>query len=126
MFPRRTSLTFAAAPRLFHRLGTGHSVRSSDPGYGIGTARRPVRPAHGDRQRNGRVIYAFHATNTGVRTWGRDLLGSSVIPPGQTWTFNFDDSTGYCMFDFKAVLDNGRAIERYRVNVCEFVTWTVR
>ena len=74
----------------------------------------------------GRVIYAFHATNTGVRTWGRDLLGSSVIPPGQSWTFNFDDSTGYCMFDFKAVLDNGRAIERYRVNVCEFVTWTVR
>jgi hypothetical protein len=74
----------------------------------------------------GRVIYAFHATNTGVRTWGRDLLGSSVIQPGQQYVFNFDDTSGYCMFDFKAVLDNGRAIERYRVDVCTFATWTVR
>jgi len=74
----------------------------------------------------GRVIYAFHATNTGVRTWGRDLLGSSVIPPGQSWTFNFDDNSGYCMFDFKAVLDTGQAIERYKVDVCTYATWTVR
>jgi hypothetical protein len=30
------------------------------------------------------------------------------------------------MFDFRAALDNGRPVERYRVNVCEYASWTVR
>jgi hypothetical protein len=72
------------------------------------------------------VIYAFHATNAGVKHWGRDLLGQNVIKPGQGYRINFDDGTGYCMFDFKAVLDNGRAIERYRVDVCTAATWTIQ
>lgn len=75
---------------------------------------------------SGRVIREFYATNTGVEKWGRDLLGDQMIPPGERYVFNFDDGTGYCMFDFRAVLDNGRPIERYRVNVCEYVAWTVR
>jgi len=75
---------------------------------------------------SGRVIREFYATNSGVNKWGRDLLGDKVIAPGQRFTFNFDDGTGYCMFDFRAVLDNGRPVERYQVNVCEYVAWTVR
>ena len=73
-----------------------------------------------------RIIREFYATNTGVNSWGRDLLGQSVIHPGQRYIINFDDGTGYCMFDFRAVLDNGRPVERYRVNVCEYVSWTIR
>ena len=49
-----------------------------------------------------------------------------MIHPGQRYIVNFDDGTGYCMFDFRAVLDNGRPVERYRVNVCEYVSWTIR
>ena len=75
---------------------------------------------------SGRTIVYFHATNKGVRNWGRDLLGQSVIQPGQRWLFNFNDGTGYCVFDFRAVLDNGRAIERYGVNACREVSWSVR
>jgi hypothetical protein len=71
------------------------------------------------------VIREFYATNTGVNVWGRDLLGSSVIRPGQRYIFNFDDGTGYCMFDFRAVLENGRPVERYRVNVCQYSSWTI-
>ena len=74
----------------------------------------------------GRTIATFHATNSGVSKWGRDLLGSDVIRPGQRYVFDFDDGTGFCMFDFRAVLDNGRPVERYRVNVCEFASWIVR
>jgi len=74
---------------------------------------------------SGRIIKAFHATNTGVSVWGSDILTQDIYP-GQRHIINFNDGTGYCMFDFRAVLDNGRAIERYRVNVCEAVYWTVR
>lgn len=88
----------------------------------------------GDRQdrrviivnETGRTIQAFHATNTGTKSWGRDLLGQNVIPPGQRYLFDFDDGTGYCNFDFKAVLDNGIPIEQYRVNVCQVSTFTFR
>jgi hypothetical protein len=74
----------------------------------------------------GRTIREFYATNTGVRNWGRDLLGEKVIPPGQQYVFDFNDGTGYCMFDFRAVLDNGRPIELYRVNVCQYASWKVQ
>jgi len=73
-----------------------------------------------------RTIMYFYATNKGVRNWGRDLLGQSVIRPGQRWLFNFNDRTGYCVFDFRAVLDNGRAVERYGINTCREVAWYVR
>jgi hypothetical protein len=29
------------------------------------------------------------------------------------------------MFDFRAVLENGRPVERYRVNVCQYSSWTI-
>ena len=74
----------------------------------------------------GRTIYSFHATNKSVTVWGADLLGQDVIEPGRTYVLNFNDGTGYCMFDFKAVLDNGRAIERYRVDVCTAASWRVQ
>lgn len=74
---------------------------------------------------NSTVVY-FHATNKGAKNWGRDLLGQGVIRPGQRWLFNFNDGTGYCTFDFRAVLENGRAVERYGINACREVSWHVR
>jgi hypothetical protein len=97
---------------------------------GSDTATAQSRDRHDRRMlvvnESGRVIREFYATNSGVDKWGRDLLGQDVIQPGQRYIFNFDDGTGYCLFDFRAVLDNGRPVERYRVNVCEYVAWTVR
>lgn len=74
---------------------------------------------------SGRTLLEFYATNTGTSHWGRDLLGQNVIPPGGRYLFDFNDRTGYCLFDFKAVLDDRRVIQRAKVNVCEATTWTV-
>jgi hypothetical protein len=30
------------------------------------------------------------------------------------------------MFDFKAVLANGRVVEAYGMNVCQITSWTIR
>jgi hypothetical protein len=72
-----------------------------------------------------RTLLEFYATNTGTSHWGRDLLGQAVIPPGGRYVFDFNDRSGYCMFDFRAVLDDRRVIQRAKVNVCEATTWTV-
>jgi hypothetical protein len=74
----------------------------------------------------GRVINNFYATNTGTKSWGRDLLGQGIIRPGDRYVIDFNDGTGYCMFDFRAVLDNGRPVEQYRIDVCHYSSWTVR
>jgi hypothetical protein len=66
----------------------------------------------------GRTLRELYATNTGTKNWGRDHLGQGVIPQGGRYVIDFNDGTGYCVFDFRAVLDNGIPIERYRINVC--------
>ena len=72
------------------------------------------------------TLSRFFASNAGRRTWEEDILGNSVLPAGHSVTINIDDGSGACMFDFKAVLSNGRTIESYGMNVCQITSWTVR
>jgi hypothetical protein len=32
---------------------------------------------------------------------------------------NIDDGTGYCVFDFRAVFEDGEVLEKFGNNVCE-------
>ena len=70
-----------------------------------------------------RVVNSVYATNSTIKNWGRDLLGQDVIASKQSYRFDFNDGTSQCMFDLRAVLDNGRFFERYRVNVCTATSW---
>lgn len=70
-----------------------------------------------------RVVNSVYATNASVKNWGRDLLGQDVIASKQSYRFDFNDGTGQCIFDLRAVLDNGRFFERYGVNVCTANSW---
>jgi hypothetical protein len=72
------------------------------------------------------VVDRFYATPVGVGNWGRDRLGNRVLRPRQTLTIDFDDGARSCLFDFRAVLAGGRAVEARRVDVCSISTWTVR
>lgn len=72
------------------------------------------------------TVTHFYASNTSRRGWEEDILGKSVLPAGQSVMINIDDGSGACMFDFKAVLANGRRVEAYGMNVCQISSWTVR
>jgi hypothetical protein len=72
------------------------------------------------------TVNRFYASNAGRRGWEEDILGNSVLPAGRSVVINIDDGSGACMFDFKAVLANGRTIESYGMNVCQITSWTVR
>jgi hypothetical protein len=72
------------------------------------------------------TLTRFYASNAKRRSWEEDILGSSVLPAGRSVMINIDDGSGACMFDFKAVLSNGRIIESYGMNVCRITSWTVR
>jgi len=65
------------------------------------------------------TLYRFYSTNSGAKNWGRDVMGSSTLAPGQAMSLNFDNSFGYCEFDFRAVFEDGQELTRGGVNVCE-------
>lgn len=65
------------------------------------------------------IIEQFYASNVGAKSWEEDILGRDVIHPGQYWTINIDDGTGYCKYDFLAVFEDGEQVTKRAVNVCE-------
>ena len=76
------------------------------------------------------VMYSFFASSSATTNWGQDRLGTSVLQPGQSVTWNFDDGTGACEWDFKATLTtdtaghNPHEVDRRSINVCQIGTYT--
>lgn len=86
--------------------------------------------AHADHMKvrihndTGVSLYGFTSTNSGAKNWGSDVLGNSTLPSGSSMVLNFDNAKGYCLFDFKAVFEDGDVLERGGVNVCEITDFT--
>jgi uncharacterized protein (DUF2147 family) len=72
----------------------------------------------------GYTIVNFFGSNTGTQSWEEDILGNDVLPSGSSVQINFNDGTGYCMFDFLAIFDDGEQLIREGVNICEVSTFT--
>lgn len=73
----------------------------------------------------GVVMTAFYATNIGVDGWGKDHLRNRVLDPNKRVTLNFEDGSGACWFDFKAVFADGDVVVRRKFNVCKETGWRV-
>lgn len=72
----------------------------------------------------GYTIVNFFGSNTGTSSWEEDILGNDVLPSGSSVVVNFNDGTGYCMFDFLAIFDDGEQLIKEGVNICEISTFT--
>ncbi len=70
------------------------------------------------------TIVKFYGSNKGAKTWEEDILGRDVINPGTAMMINFDDGSGYCKFDFKAVFADGDVLVKKNVNICKIGTFT--
>ena len=69
------------------------------------------------------TIVEFYASNIGVDVWEEDILGEDVLPVGQSVNINIDDGTEACLYDFKAVFDDGEELVRNRIDVCTIGTY---
>lgn len=74
---------------------------------------------------SGTTITRFFGSNSGRSSWEEDILGNGVIPPGGSVTINFNDGTGACSFDFKAVFADGSSVVEAGVDVCRVSVVTV-
>ena len=64
------------------------------------------------------TVTQFYGSNVGAGSWEEDILGADVLPPGSSVNINFDDGSGYCSFDFKAVFSDGTYTTEYGIDVC--------
>lgn len=69
-------------------------------------------------------ISRFYGSNAGADSWEEDILGSDVLPAGSSVRINFDDGSGYCTFDFKAVFADGSSVVNPGIDVCTTSTVT--
>jgi hypothetical protein len=74
---------------------------------------------------SGFTISYIYGSNVGTTFWEEDLLASDVLSTGASVVVNFDDTTGYCRFDLRAIFDDGTEIVKKDVNVCEIATFTI-
>lgn len=68
------------------------------------------------------TLERFYATDVGTNSWGPDLLGDGVIPPGRQQRLEptrGQQRRGFCRFDIRVTFANGEAVERRGVNLCE-------
>ena len=68
-------------------------------------------------------IVEFYGSQVDAKSWEEDILGKRILKAGASLDVNFDDGTGYCMFDFRAVFDDGDVLVRENINVCEIGTY---
>lgn len=87
-------------------------------------------PANAQEDRNVQIInetqhaiVQFYASNVSRDTWEEDILGQDVLPIGQSVNINFDDGSGACLYDFKAVFDDGEELVRNGIDVCTIGTY---
>ena len=64
------------------------------------------------------TMIRFFGSHIGTNSWEEDILGSDVLYPGKSVMINFDDGTGYCKFDFKAVFEGGIEVIDNSLDVC--------
>ena len=71
------------------------------------------------------IMMEFYASNRDQANWGRDWFGMDVLASGESKAFDLDDGSGYCIWDLKAVFDDGDEVITNGFNVCEEAYWTI-
>jgi hypothetical protein len=64
-------------------------------------------------------LYAAPSTASG---WKGNIL-IQPIPPGRKTLIDFEDGTGACQFDFRAVFKDRQIVQMWSINVCRESEW---
>ena len=74
--------------------------------------------------KTGFTIVEFYASAANQKDWEEDILGENTLPSGRSVPVDIDDGSGACVYDFRAVFDDGDEMVRNGVNVCKIGTYT--
>lgn len=64
-------------------------------------------------------IVRLHITSSDYGQWGPDILGNGILRSGYNMKVGFNDmSNNRCLYDIKAVFEDGEVVIDSQVNVC--------
>lgn len=66
----------------------------------------------------------FYTSSTGLNNWESDFLRIGLLKPGQSTNVTIPDGRKVCIYDVKAVFDDGDTLEDYKINICELGRYT--
>lgn len=69
------------------------------------------------------TMVRFFASNSGGAAAADDVLGDTILKPGQSVRIEVDDGSGACLYDFRAEFDDGSKRSRGKVDVCQITTY---
>lgn len=96
------------------RVMTRPVVRQSEDSYN-----RDIRV----HNQTGWTMTYVYAASSGTEAWGGDLLGAATLSPGDSVVVTVDDGSGACRYDLRAEFDNGEALRRSGINVCQIADY---
>ena len=66
----------------------------------------------------------LYGSRTTTGEWEENIF-TTPLRPGSKRVINFDDGTGACMFDFRAVFRDNQTVHQWSFNVCREEFWRV-
>jgi hypothetical protein len=80
-------------------------------------------PSFRVNNRSNQTINEIYVSSANDSSWGQDLLGQNVLPPGQTFVVRLP--AAQCMNDIRVVMASGQALERRRVDTCQITDYNI-
>ena len=65
------------------------------------------------------TIIRLYVSPSGAEDWGADVLASGMLEPGESMLLDYDDGSGTCVFDVKALYTTDEVSTLFGVNFCE-------
>lgn len=69
-------------------------------------------------------IIAFYSAHKDAIGWGGDMLSGEALGSGTSRELSFEDGSGYCIYNIKAVFDDGEELVSEGVNVCDLPSFS--
>jgi hypothetical protein len=66
----------------------------------------------------------LYAARTTISDWEENILTRPILA-GSKMPVNFDDGTGACFFDFRAVFRDNQSVHMWKIDVCTESYWRI-
>jgi hypothetical protein len=71
------------------------------------------------------TVMEFYTSPSNTDSWGGDILGSEVIPPGGSGVVTITDGSTECVYDILFVMEDGQELVD-TVDICQMASYTLQ
>lgn len=70
-------------------------------------------------------ITEVFVSESGENTWGADILDIDTLAAGKSADVSFENGSDNCLYDLRAVAEDGRELNARQINFCEVSDYTI-